>query len=317
MFRYILKRLLYAIPVFLGITFVIYTLINLAPGGPLSVIAASGEMSLSDLEALKISMGLDKPIVIRYFIWLGDLFHGDFGISYRTSQEVSLMISQRIMPSLMLTGTGILAAMLVGVPLGIISAYKPNSVWDHISTFISFIGASVPNFFLSLLLIYVLAVKLKWFPTSGMQSSGMSGNLLDLLHHLALPAFVCGIQPIGNYIKQTRSSVLEVLNEEYIKTARSKGLTNVVIVLKHAFRNALIPIVTTISLSIPFLIGGAVVTEQIFAWPGIGSLMITAITSRDYPVIMGVAVLICGVVLVANLILDLIYAALDPRIKFK
>ena len=317
MFRYILKRLLYAIPVFLGITFVIYTLINLAPGGPLSVLAASGEMSLSDLEALKISMGLDKPIVIRYFIWLGDLLHGDFGISYRTSQEVSLMISQRIMPSLMLTGTGILAAMLVGVPLGIISAYKPNSVWDHISTFISFIGASVPNFFLSLLLIYVLAVKLKWFPTSGMQSSGMSGNLLDLLHHLALPAFVCGIQPIGNYIKQTRSSVLEVLNEEYIKTARSKGLTNVVIVLKHAFRNALIPIVTTISLSIPFLIGGAVVTEQIFAWPGIGSLMITAITSRDYPVIMGVAVLICGVVLVANLILDLIYAALDLRIKFK
>ena len=317
MFRYILKRLLYAIPVFLGITFVIYTLINLAPGGPLSVLAASGEMSLSDLEALKISMGLDKPIVIRYFIWLGDLLHGDFGISYRTSQEVSLMISQRIMPSLMLTGTGILAAMLVGVPLGIISAYKPNSVWDHISTFISFIGASVPNFFLSLLLIYVLAVKLKWFPTSGMQSSGMSGNLLDLLHHLALPAFVCGIQPIGNYIKQTRSSVLEVLNEEYIKTARSKGLTNVVIVLKHAFRNALIPIVTTISLSIPFLIGGAVVTEQIFAWPGIGSLMITAITSRDYPVIMGVAVLICGVVLVAHLILDLIYAALDPRIKFK
>ena len=317
MFRYILKRLLYAIPVFLGITFVIYTLINLAPGGPLSVLAASGEMSLSDLEALKISMGLDKPIVIRYFIWLGDLLHGDFGISYRTSQEVSLMISQRIMPSLMLTGTGILAAMLVGVPLGIISAYKPNSVWDHISTFISFIGASVPNFFLSLLLIYVLAVKLKWFPTSGMQSSGMSGNLLDLLHHLALPAFVCGIQPIGNYIKQTRSSVLEVLNEEYIKTARSKGLTNVVIVLKHAFRNALIPIVTTISLSIPFLIGGAVVTEQIFAWPGIGSLMITAITSRDYPVIMGVAVLICGVVLVANLILDLIYAALDPRIQFK
>lgn len=317
MFRYILKRLLYAIPVFLGITFVIYTLINLAPGGPLSVLAASGEMSLSDLEALKISMGLDKPIVIRYFIWLGDLLHGDFGISYRTSQEVSLMISQRIMPSLMLTGTGILAAMLVGVPLGIISAYKPNSVWDHISTFISFIGASVPNFFLSLLLIYVLAVKLKWFPTSGMQSSGMSGNLLDLLHHLALPALVCGIQPIGNYIKQTRSSVLEVLNEEYIKTARSKGLTNVVIVLKHAFRNALIPIVTTISLSIPFLIGGAVVTEQIFAWPGIGSLMITAITSRDYPVIMGVAVLICGVVLVANLILDLIYAALDPRIKFK
>lgn len=317
MIRYIVKRLLYAIPVFLGITFAIYALINLAPGGPLSVLAASGELSLSDLEALKVSMGLDKPLVVRYFIWLVDLLHGDLGVSYRTSQEVGMMIGQRIIPSLMLTGTGIIGAILIGVPLGIISAYKPNSVWDHISTFISFIGASVPNFFLSLLLIYVLAVKLKLFPTSGMYSSGAGNDLGDLLHHLALPAFVCGIQPIGNYIKQTKSSVLEVLNEEYIKTARSKGLTNPVIVLKHAFRNAMIPVVTTISLTIPFLIGGAVVTEQIFAWPGIGSLMITAITSRDYPVIMGVAVLICGVVLVMNLILDLIYAALDPRIKFK
>ena len=317
MFKYIIKRLLYAIPVFLGITFAIYLLINLAPGGPLSVLASSGEMSLSDLEALKISMGLDKPIVVRYFIWLGDLFRGDMGVSYRTSQEVSLMISQRVIPSLTLTGTGIIGAVLIGVPLGIISAYKQNSIWDHISTFIAFIGASVPNFFLSLLLIYILAVKLKLFPTSGMQSSGQAGNIADFLRHLALPAFVCGIQPIGNYIKQTKSSVLEVLNEEYIKTARSKGLTNTVIVLKHAFRNALIPVVTTISLTIPFLIGGAVVTEQIFAWPGIGSLMITAITGRDYPVIMGVAVMICGVVLVANLVLDLIYAALDPRIKFK
>ena len=317
MFKYIIKRLLYAIPVFLGITFAIYLLINLAPGGPLSVLASSGEMSLSDLEALKISMGLDKPIVVRYFIWLGDLFRGDMGVSYRTSQEVSLMISQRVIPSLTLTGTGIIGAVLIGVPLGIISAYKQNSIWDHISTFIAFIGASVPNFFLSLLLIYVLAVKLKLFPTSGMQSSGQAGNIADFLKHLALPAFVCGIQPIGNYIKQTKSSVLEVLNEEYIKTARSKGLTNTVIVLKHAFRNARIPVVTTISLTIPFLIGGAVVTEQIFAWPGIGSLMITAITGRDYPVIMGVAVMICGVVLVANLVLDLIYAALDPRIKFK
>ena len=297
MIRYIVKRLLYAIPVFLGITFAIYALINLAPGGPLSVLAASGELSLSDLEALKVSMGLDKPLVVRYFIWLGDLLHGDLGVSYRTSQEVGMMIGQRIIQSLMLTGTGIIGAI--------------------ISTFISFIGASVPNFFLSLLLIYVLAVKLKLFPTSGMYSSGAGNDLGDLLHHLALPAFVCGIQPIGNYIKQTKSSVLEVLNEEYIKTARSKGLTNPVIVLKHAFRNAMIPVVTTISLTIPFLIGGAVVTEQIFAWPGIGSLMITAITSRDYPVIMGVSVLICGVVLVMNLILDLIYAALDPRIKFK
>ena len=317
MVKYVIKRILYAIPVFLGITFAIYLLINLAPGGPLAILASSGEMSQTDLEAMKIELGLDKPIVIRYFIWLADLFRGDLGTSYRTSQDVAMMIGQRIQPSLMLTGVGILGAIIIGIPLGIISAYKPNSIWDQISTFIAFIGASVPSFFLSLLLIYVLAVRLHLFPTSGMYSAGAGDDMMDLLHHLALPAFACGIQPIGNYIKQTKSSVLEVLNEEYIKTARSKGLTNPVIVIKHAFRNALIPVVTTISLSIPFLIGGAVVVEQIFAWPGIGSLMITAITSRDYPVIMGVAVLICAVVMIANLILDLIYAALDPRIKFQ
>ena len=317
MIKYVIKRLFYAIPVFLGITFTVYLLINLAPGGPLSILAASGEMSLSDLEALKASLGLDKPVLVRYFLWLADLLHGNLGTSYRTSQDVSMMIGQRIIPSLLLTGTGIIGAIIIGIPLGVVSACKPNSICDHISTFVAFIGASVPNFFLSLLLIYVLAVKMKLFPTSGMYSAGTGGDWKDLLYHLALPAFVCGIQPIGNYIKQTKSSVLEVLNEEYIKTARSKGLRNVVIVIKHAFRNSLIPIVTTLSLSVPFLIGGAVVTEQIFAWPGIGSLMITAITSRDYPVIMGVAVLICVVVLVVNLILDLIYAALDPRIKFK
>lgn len=317
MFRYIVKRLLYAIPVFLGISLAIYILINLAPGGPLSTLGASGEMSFSDLEAMRHSLGLDKPVIVRYFLWLGGLFQGDLGISYRTSQEVSLMISQRILPSLLLTGAGITGAILVGVPLGIISACKPNSIWDHISTFVAFIGASVPNFFLSLLLIYVLAVKLRLFPTSGMYTSGGGTDLSDLLHHLLLPAFVCGIQPVGNFIKQTKSNVMEVLNEEYIKTARAKGLTNRVIVLKHAFRNALIPVVTTVSLTIPFLIGGAVVTEQIFSWPGVGSLMITAITSRDYPVIMGVSVLICATVLVTNLALDLVYAALDPRIKFR
>ena len=317
MSKYVVKRILYAIPVFLGITFVVYLLINLAPGGPLSIIASSGEMAKSDLEALKITLGLDKPLLIRYFIWLFDLFRGDLGISYRTSQEVGIMIGQRIIPSLILTGTGILVAIIVGVSLGVVSAYKPSSIWDSISNFIAFIGASVPNFFLSLLLIYIVSVKLKLLPSSGMYSTSGNYGIMDLLRHLILPAFICGIQPIGNYIKQTKSSVMEVLNEEYIKTAKAKGISTVKLVIKHAFRNALIPIVTTISLSIPFLIGGAVVTEQIFAWPGIGSLMITAITGRDYPVVMGVTVLICAVVLISNLILDIIYAALDPRIKFK
>ena len=316
MIKYTIKRLLIAIPVFLGITFIVFFLVNIAPGGPLDIMASSGELSQSDLEALRVSLGLDKPIIVRYFIWLGELFQGDLGTSYRTSQEVSLMIGQRLQASLVLTGTGIVMAIIIGVPLGIISAYKPYSKWDSLANFIAFLGSSVPNFFLSLILIYVISVKLGWLPTSGMYSTSGNREFGDLVQHLILPAIVCGIQPIGNYIKQTRASVMEVLNEEYIKTARSKGLKENIIVVKHAFRNALIPVVTSISLSIPFLIGGAVVTEQIFAWPGIGSLMVTAINNRDYPVIMGVTVLISVVVLVANLILDLIYAKLDPRISY-
>ena len=181
MFKYVCKRLLYAIPVFLGITFAVYALINLAPGGPLAILASSGEMSLSDLEALKVSLGLDKPLIVRYFLWLGGLFQGDLGTSYRTSQEVGMMIAQRIRPSLLLTGTGILGAILIGIPLGILSAYKPNSAWDHLGSFVSFIGASFPSFFLSLLLIYALAVKLGAFPTSGMYASGGGESLGDLL----------------------------------------------------------------------------------------------------------------------------------------
>lgn len=316
MFKYVVKRILIAIPVFLGITFIVYFLVNMAPGGPLDIIASQGTLSQADLEALKVQMGLDKPLVVRYFLWLGDLFHGDFGVSYRTSQEVKLMIGQRIKASLTLTGSGILIAIILGIPLGIMAAYKPYSKWDSVASFIAYIGSCAPNFFVSLLLIYIFAVKLKLFPTSGMYSTSGTQSFGDLAAHLALPAIVICIQPIGNYIKQTRAAVMEVLNEEYIKTARSKGLKENKVIIFHAFRNALIPVVTTLSLSIPFLIGGAVVTEQIFSWPGIGSLMITAINNRDYPVIMGVTVLIAVVVLVTNLVLDLIYAALDPRISY-
>ena len=328
MIKYTIKRLLIAIPVFLGITFIVFFLVNIAPGGPLDIMASSGELSQSDLEALRVSLGLDKPIIVRYFIWLGELFQGDLGTSYKTRDPVGEEVWARLPNTAMLaltSGTGIVMAIIIGVPLGIISAYKPYSKWDSLANFIAFLGSSVPNFFLSLILIYVISVKLGWLPTSGMYSTSGNREFGDLVQHLILPAIVCGIQPIGNYIKQTRASVMEVLNEEYIKTARSKGLKENIIVVKHAFRNALIPVVTSISLSIPFLIGGAVVTEQIFAWPGIGSLMVTAgmgrmvyeaISSRDYPVIMGVTVLISVVVLVANLILDLIYAKLDPRISY-
>lgn len=208
---------------FLGITFTVYLLINLAPGGPLSILAASGEMSLSDLEALKASLGLDKPVLVRYFLWLADLLHGNLGTSYRTSQAVSMMIGQRIIPSLLLTGTGIIGAIIIGIPLewflpvnriryGIISVHLLLLSEHRCQT--SFKSSSD----------LCIGCKMKLFPTSGMYSAGSNGDWKDLLYHLALPAFVCGIQPIGNYIKQTKSSVLEVLNEEYIKQQDQKDL---------------------------------------------------------------------------------------------
>lgn len=315
MVKYTVKRLLTSIPIFISITVIVYTLISIAPGGPLDIIGAAGNLSKEALQNLKISMGLDQPVYIRYFLWLKGLLHGDLGVSYRTSQAVANMIGQRIGPSLILTGSGIGMAVLIGVPLGIVAAYKPHSRWDSFSSGISFIGSSAPSFFISLLAIYIFAVKLKILPTQGMYSSSGPKTLDSLLSHLILPASIVCLQLVGGFIKQTRGSMLEVLNEDYIKTARSKGLKENVVTIKHAFRNALIPVVTLIGLSIPYLIGGAVVTEQIFSWPGLGSLMVTSIASRDYPTIMGITVLISITVLCSNLVLDLIYATLDPRIS--
>ncbi len=315
--RYVVKRILQAIPVFLIITFAVYVLINYAPGGPIETLMESGNLSQADYEALKHSLGLDRNIFERYFLWLAGLFQGNLGTSYRTGKAVSGMIAERIGNSLILTGTGILGAILIGLPIGVMSAVKPGSGWDKAGNVLSFISASFPSFFMSLLLIYVFAVRLKVLPANGMYSVTGAHTAGNLARHLILPAFVCGIQPIKGYIKQTKMAVMDVLNEEYIKTARSKGLSERTIILKHAVRNALIPVVTQLSLSIPFLIGGAVVVEQIFAWPGIGSLMISGITNRDYPVVMGVTVLIAVVVLVTNLLLDILYARLDPRITYK
>lgn len=316
MSKYILKRLLLAIPIFIGITFIVFVLSNLAPGSPLDIISASSSLNPEQLEALKISLGLDKPIVTRYFIWLADIFHGDFGLSSKNvSVTVWSMIKPRIVPSLFLSINGLVIAVIFGVLLGVVSSLRPYSLWDKISSFVAFIGTSVPGFFIALSAIYIFAVKLKMLPASGMYSSTGSKDIADLLTHMVLPVFILGLQSIGGYIKQTRSSMLEVLSQDYIKTARAKGITENRVVILHGLRNALMPIVTQLSLSVPWVIGGSVVTEQIFGWPGLGSLMVTAVSSRDYNVIMGITVLIASVVLVSNILLDVVYTYLDPRIS--
>ncbi|MDO5403701.1 MAG: ABC transporter permease [Eubacteriales bacterium] len=317
MVKYICKRIVLMIPLFIGITFVIYFLSSLAPGNIVDNMASSNpDMTQEQIDQLYIDYGLNKPIVVRYVNWLKDLAKGDMGISYRTSQKVSIMVGQRIGPTIMLTGTSLIIALLIGIPLGVLSAMKPKGIFDNIASVLTFLGSSLPNFFVALVLIFIFAVKLKVLPSSGMYASGQAHTITALAVHLILPAGVLGFHIMGNFIKQTRGSMLEVLNEEYIKTARSKGISEGAVIIKHALRNALIPIVTQISLMVPFLIGGAVVIEQIFGWPGLGTLMNISITARDYPAIMGVAVVISIVVLLSNIVLDLVYAALDPRISY-
>ncbi len=317
MVRYVIKRLIFSIPIFLGITIFVYVLANMAPGNPAEVIAASsGEMSDEALEQLKISMGLDKPVIVRYGLWLLDVLHGDLGTSTRTNQPVAAMIGQRIGPSLTLTLTSVLVAVLISIPLGVMAACRPYSAWDNVSSALAFFGTSTPNFFAALVLVYFLSVKMGLLPAQGMYSSGETANFPSLVRHLVLPVIVMVIQIMGNLIKQTRGSVLEVLNEEYIKTARAKGIPEYKVIIKHGLRNALIPIVTSIGLLVPFLIGGAVVTEQIFSWPGIGSLMIQSINTRDYNTIMGITVMISLAVIIVNILLDVLYSYLDPRISY-
>lgn len=314
MFKYILKRLLQLIPAFFIITALVFFLSAAAPGDPVDAVLASIDDVTPEMEAqIRAQYGLDKPVPVRYLIWLRNLLQGDMGVSTQTHEPVWEMIRDRIGPTLTLTGTALLISLLIAIPLGILAAIKPYSIWDNISSFLAFIGSSLPGFFVALMLIFIFAVNLKWLPTMGMYDRDGTG----LAKHLILPVIVTVLRMMGTYIKQTRGSILDVMNEEYVKAARAKGISEFQVLIKHVLRNALIPIVSCIGLNIPFLVGGATVTEKIFGWPGMGTLLVQAISQRDYNVIMGVTVLIALVVLVVNLLIDLIYAYLDPKIRFE
>lgn len=315
MIRYLIKRFLIAIPTFLGITVIVFFLSNMAPGGPVDVLAANNNLTPEAYEQLKVSLGMDKPVIVRYGIWFVNFLQGDLGMSTRTNTPVIKVIGERVGASLLLTGSGLLLCLIISIPLGILSAYKEGSVWDSIGSGIAFLGSSLPGFFISLLLIYIFAAKLGWLPATGMYTATGDHSLKDLATHMIMPTFVLGFTMCGEFVKQIKGNMLEVLNDEHVKTARSKGMKERTVIIKHVFRNSLIPLVTLISLTVPFLLGGAVVTEQVFGWPGLGSLMVLSIDARDYNAIMGVTVFIAAGVLICNVLLDLVYAKLDPRIR--
>lgn len=311
--KYILKRILIAIPVLIGITLIDYAIMCLA-GSPLEMLKGP-RISDAALQAKEIAAGLDKPLIVQYFVWLWQLLQGNLGYSMKSYEPVSAMIGSHIGPTLLLMGASLALSLLIAVPAGIYSVVKQYSKGDYAVVTASFIGSSIPSFFLALILIYIFTVKLGILPSGGMNTLGMDGSVADTIRHMVLPVTVLAVSLAGSNIRYIRSSFLEILQQDYLRTARAKGIGYKRVIWKHAMRNALLPIVTVIGMQIPMLFGGAVIIEQVFSWPGLGLMTMTAIMGRDYPVIMGVCLLSAVVVLVSNLITDILYALVDPTIQ--
>ena len=314
MLKYILKKILLAIPVLLGITIIDFLLMNLA-GSPIDMM--TGPKVTESMKAMRAAAwGLDQPIWRQYLGWLGEILQGNLGYSYKTYQPVAKMIGSHIGPTLLLMGSSLALGLLIAIPAGIYSAVHRYQKRDYAMVTTSFVFSSVPSFFMALLLIYLFTVRLGWLPSSGMTTPGLDGSVTDILRHMVMPVIVLAAGVAGSNIRYIRSAVLEILEMDYLRTARAKGIGRFRVINKHALRNALLPIVTVIGMQIPTLFGGAVIVEQVFSWPGLGLITMSAILGRDYPVIMGVCLLSAVVVLLANLLTDIVYALVDPTIKY-
>jgi peptide/nickel transport system permease protein len=319
MSRYIIRRVFIALLLLLGITVINFLIINLAPGDPISRMV-NPELGLGreQLDELHRQFGLDKPIAVRYAYWLREAATGNLGyrMTVQDHRPVTEVLRERIPRTLQLMVTAIFIANAVGILFGVVSALRQYSVLDYVLTFFAFLGISTPSFFVALGFIYLLALKAGWFPTSGMRNPLGDGSFLDNLHHLALPAMALAIEYVAGMMRQARASMLEVLNQDFMTTARAKGLRERSVVVRHAMRNAAIPLITMFSLYLPGLIGGSIIIEVIFQWPGMGSLAIDAVNGRDYNMLMAITLIGATMVLVANLLADIAYAYVDPRIRY-
>lgn len=320
MARYILRRVLLSIPILLGVTIITFIFINLVPGDYIDTLINPEISSATreDLEPLRQQLGLDKPAPVRYVLWLRELATGNLGYSLHTRKPVTDEIGRRLVPTLKITATSLIFAIVAGILLGVISAVKPYSILDLVLTILGFMWVSVPVFFAAMASLYLFALKAPIFPVAGTGPAGVSDVPVHIqLYYLILPAGILGLERIAAFMRFTRASMLEVLRQDYIIVARAKGLRDWIILLRHAFRNAVLPLITIIGLSLPSLIGGAVIIESIFGWPGLGTLSLTAVTQRDYPIIMGVNFIGAVLVLSSNLLADIAYAVADPRIRYE
>ncbi len=317
--RYIIRRLLIMIPVLIGISVIIFTLINGMPGNPYSHMM-DPNISAEDKENMLESIGYYDSMAVKYFKWVGRALKGDLGFSIRYKEPVTDVLARRIGNTLMLSVFSFILSALIAIPIGIISSTKQYSVFDYVVTIFAFIGLSIPAFFLALLMVKFLAFDLKLFPISGMQTIGRGYTgivqLIDILHHMALPLIVLTLISLASLVRYTRSAMLEVLKQDYIRTARAKGLSEKVVIYKHALRNAMIPVITILSMSLGYLFSGAILTETVFVWPGMGTLVYQATLNRDYPLVIAGTMLFSVTILLANLFADIMYAVVDPRIRY-
>lgn len=309
---YLLRRLIQSIITLFIISVVTFGLIHAAPGGP--GILLDPNLSPEDRARMAQDLGLDQPVPVQYVKWLGNLFEGDFGTSLMQKSGVLTVIGDRLPATIELAGVGLIIAVALGVPLGLIAALKSNSILDRVIQVVATLGLAVPGFWLAILLIIVFSVQLNWLPSAGRFTIGES-SVTDRISHLVLPSLVIGLYSLAQLTYYTRSSMLEVLRADYIRTARTKGLNEHVIMYRHALKNGLIPVVTMVGLMLPRLIGGAVITETVFGWPGIGRLAADAAFQRDYPLIMGITMVVSVVVILCNFLTDLAYSVVDPRIR--
>src|ERR1700704_3028516 len=318
MSRYLIRRLLTAIPTLLLISFVLYAVLSLAPGDPLSQFAANPSVPPEVRENIRRSFGLDQPWPVRYVKWVAAMAQGDWGFSFGSRIPVWDLIKLRIPSTIAVVGVAYLVSLLLAIPIGILSAVKQYSIFDHIATTFAFIGFSVPTFFTGLLLIIILSVKLQWLPfiyDSTLQIKDLSSLGLQIKQSI-MPIAVLGLFQAATFVRYTRASMLENLPQDYVRTARAKGLAETSVINRHVVRNSLIPVVTLIALSAPAVFSGAIITEQIFRVPGIGSLLITSIQNNDIPVIMAITFTFSFLVVLFNLIADISYGVLDPRIRY-
>lgn len=312
---YAARRLLQAIPLLLVISMVLFGLLHLIPGGPVEL-AFSPRLSAAARHSIVVALGLDQPLPLQYLRWLWAVLHLDFGATYRDGQPVIAAIGDRIPATLELLGAAFFLALAVAIPLGVVSAVRRYTFVDYLITVLSYLGIAMPLFWFAEVLILLFALRLGWLPTGGNTTEGTAPTFLDGLRHLVLPTAVLALFFIASWSRYLRSSMIDVLRQLYLRTARAKGAPEWRVVMRHALHNALGPLVTVVALDVGSIFGGAVVSETIFAWPGLGRLFFDSLTARDYPVLMAMLTLSAATVVLCNLVADLLYALLDPRIRY-